>query len=95
MPRPRNVAPVLASAIAAGGLAAWLLVFVEESRCQRGGLAALTALALLVTLLPSAVALLTRTAWWVGVLCTGTLLLLLRAAFRPGGVYDCYQRIAG
>jgi len=67
-----------------------LLVFVEESRCQRDGLAVLTAVALLLTVAPSAVALLTRAPWWVGVLCTGTLLLLLLVAFRPGGVYDCY-----
>ena len=94
MHRPGNVSPVLASAVASGGVSAWLLVFVEESRCQRGSLAALTVVALVITLVPSAVALLTRTAWWVGVLCTGTLLLLLLAAFRPGGVYECY-RISG
>lgn len=96
MSRPlRDLGPVLAAAVVAGGAAGWLLVFVDESRCERGGLAGLTAVALLLTLTPTVVALLTRAAWWVGLLCTGGLLLVLLAAFRPGGVYDCYDRIVG
>jgi hypothetical protein len=96
MPRRWNgLGPVVAAAVAAGAGAAWLLVFVEESRCDRGGLVWLTILALLLTLAPTVVALTTKAYWWLGVLLTGVSLLLLLAVFRPGGVYDCYQRIAG
>ena len=87
---------MLAAAVAAGGTAGWLLVFVEHSRCDRDdGLVGLTVVALLLTLAPTAVALLTRTAWWIGLMCTGTLLLVLLAVFRPGGVYGCSYRIVG
>ena len=70
-------------------------MFVEESRCDRDGLVWLTILALLLTATPTAVALTTRASWWWGALLTGSTLLLLLAVFRPGGVYDCSQRIAG
>ncbi len=87
---------MLAAAVAAGGTAGWLLVFVEQSRCGRDdGLVGLTVVALLLPLAPTVVALLTRTAWWVGLMCTGTLLLALLAVFRPGGVYTCSYSIVG
>lgn len=97
MPRlPEGVGPVLATAVAAGGAAGWLLVFVDESRCDRDdGLVVLTVAALLLTLTPTVIALLTRTAWWMGLLCPGTLLLILLAVFRPGGVYSCSFSIVG
>jgi hypothetical protein len=89
-----DAGPVVAAAFAAGGAAAWLLVFVEESRCDRDGLLWLTVIALLLTLAPTVVALTTNAQWWLGVLLSGVSLLVLVAAFRPGGVYDCF-RVAG
>lgn len=97
MPRPpQGLGPVLAAAVAAGGIAGWLLFFVEQSRCNRDdGLVGLTVVALLLTLAPTVVALLTRTAWWLGLLCTGALLVVLLAVFRPGGLYDCSYSVVG
>lgn len=97
MPRPpEGLGPVVAAGMAAGGAAGWLLVFVEQSRCDRdGGLAGLTAAALLLTLTPTIVALVTRAVWWTGLICTGALLLVLLAVFRPGGVYACSYSIVG
>jgi hypothetical protein len=86
---------VVAAALLSTGAAAWLLVFVEESRCRVDNLAALTVLALLMTLVPTAVAVVGRAPWWVGAGCTGLALLLLLSVFRPGGVYGCSVSIVG
>jgi len=86
---------VAAAALLATGAAGWLLVFVKESRCEVGNLAALTVLAVLLTLAPTGVAILGRTPWWVGAACTGLSLLFLLAVFRPGGTYGCSVSIVG
>ena len=94
IPKLGSAGPVVAAAVASGGVAAWLLVFVEESRCDRDGLVWLTVLALLLTFVPTVVAMITKAERWLGVLLTGVSLLGLVAVFRPGGVYDCF-RVAG
>jgi hypothetical protein len=86
---------VAATALISTGVAAWLLVFVEESRCNVENLAALTVLALLLTLVPTGVAIVGRAPWWLGASCTGLALLLLLAVFRPGGLYGCSYSIVG
>jgi hypothetical protein len=86
---------VFGSALLSTGAAAWLLVFVEESRCRVDNLAWVTVLALLLTLVPTGVAVRGRAPWWLGAVSTGVALLLLLTIFRPGGVYDCYYRISG
>jgi hypothetical protein len=70
-------------------------VFVEDSRCEIDNLAAFTVVALLLTLVPTGVAIVGRAPWWLGAACTGLGLLLLLAVFRPGGLYDCSYTIVG
>ena len=93
--RDRSALPVLAAAALGTGVAAWVIVFVEASRCERPNLAWLTLGALVSTAAPLVVALVRRTHLWLAVLLMGVALIGLVAAFDPGGVFGCSVRTAG